>query len=379
MKILAVDDDVNLLKLLGHILRGAGFEVLEATSGPQALAAVAQEVPDLALIDVMMPGMDGYELCRRLRSNPRTKRLPIILLTAKVQTEDKIAGLEAGADDYVTKPATPSELIARIKALLRRSAFTAEAAKPKGRITAWVGAKGGVGTTTLAVNVAVLAARAGQRVVLADWQPVPAAATYLGLHGAKGLDELLALEPDQLDARTVERMTIAHNSGLLLLSGSPVLNGGIRAATTAQIDLILEALATNAQHVMLDLGSGLDATSRYIIEKSDRTIAVTEPDRAGIEWGQILMEELSKIRVAGPRVGVILVNRAGSSLYLPRKDIETRLRTPVMALITPAAEPFFQASRDGVPFVMSFPTSPISDTIRAIARAWVEATATPAP
>jgi Flp pilus assembly CpaE family ATPase len=158
-----------------------------------------------------------------------------------------------------------------------------------------------------------------------------------------------------------------------------VLNGGIRAATTVQIDLILEALATSAQHVMLDLGSGLDATSRYIIEKSDRTIAVTEPDRAGIEWGQILMEELSKIRVAGPRVGVILVNRSGSSLYLPRKDIETRLRTPVMALITPAAEPFFQASRDGVPFVMSFPTSPISDTIRAIARAWVEATATPAP
>lgn len=377
-KILAVDDDTNLLKLLGHILRTAGFDVTEATNGQQALAAVARDVPDLVLIDVMMPVMDGYEVCRRLRSNSRTKHVPIILLTAKVQTEDKISGLEAGADDYVTKPATPSELVARIKALLRRSTFSTEATKPRGRITAWIGAKGGVGTTSLAVNIAVLAAKAGHRVVLADWQPVPAAATYLGLHGAKGLDELLTQEGDQLDGRAVERMLIAHSSGLSLLSGSTLLSGGIRTATATQVDIMLDALATNAQYVMLDLGSGLDGMTRYVLEQSDRTMVVTEPDRAGIEWGQVLMEELSKIRIAGPRVGVVLVNRAGTSLYLPRKDMETRLRSPITALVTPAAEPFFQATRDGTPFILTYPTSPISDALRAIAKPWLETATAPA-
>jgi len=379
-KILAVDDDTNLLKLLGHILRTAGFEVTEVTNGQQALAAVAREVPDLVLIDVMMPVMDGYEVCRRLRSNPRTRHVPIILLTAKVQTEDKIAGLEAGADDYVTKPATPSELVARIKALLRRSAFSAEAAKPKGRITAWIGAKGGVGTTSLAVNIAVLVAKAGLRVTLADWQPVPAAATYLGLHGAKGLDELLTQGGDQLDVRAVERMIIVHGTGLSLLSGSTSLSGGIRTATNTQVDIMLDALTTSAQHVMLDLGAGLEGTTRYVLEQCDRTMVVTEPDRAGIEWGQILMEELSKLRIAGPRVGVVLVNRTGTSLYLPRKDMEMRLRSPITALITPAAEPFFQATRDGTPFVLAYPTSPVSDALRAIAKIWLETAATaPAP
>ena len=120
-KILVVEDDKDIVKLVRYHLEKAGFRVASASDGLEALRAVLQERPDLVILDLMLPGLEGLEVCRRLRRDPSTARLPIIMLTAKVEEVDKIVGLELGADDYVTKPFSPRELVARVKALLRRS------------------------------------------------------------------------------------------------------------------------------------------------------------------------------------------------------------------------------------------------------------------
>ncbi len=120
-KILVVEDEPAIREMVGFALGQARFKVLEAADADQALVTMIDEDPDLILLDWMLPGSSGLELARRVRRDEHTRDIPIIMLTARGEEDDKILGLEAGADDYVTKPFSPRELVARIRALLRRS------------------------------------------------------------------------------------------------------------------------------------------------------------------------------------------------------------------------------------------------------------------
>ncbi len=124
--ILAIDDEKDLIELIRYNLEKEGFHVKGAFDGESGLAMATQYLPDVVLVDLMLPGMDGLEVCRRLRGDSRTAGIPLIMLTAKTSESDRVVGLELGADDYVTKPFSPRELTARVKALLRRSAARAE-------------------------------------------------------------------------------------------------------------------------------------------------------------------------------------------------------------------------------------------------------------
>jgi phosphate regulon transcriptional regulator PhoB len=119
--VLVIDDEKDLIELVSYNLRKEGFEIASAPDGESGLAEAKRELPDIVIVDLMLPGIDGLEVCRRLRSEKRTSHIPIIMLTAKSSESDRIVGLELGADDYVTKPFSPRELAARVKAVLRRT------------------------------------------------------------------------------------------------------------------------------------------------------------------------------------------------------------------------------------------------------------------
>lgn len=121
LRVLIVDDDPAALRLIEYVFSRADYEVHMATNGAVALSKVKKLRPDLVILDVMMPDMSGLEVCERLRALPATAHLPIIMLSAKGQVEDKVDGFEAGADDYVSKPVDPPELLARARALLGRT------------------------------------------------------------------------------------------------------------------------------------------------------------------------------------------------------------------------------------------------------------------
>lgn len=118
--ILVVEDDENIQQLVGYNLAKAGFHVLYADNGEQSLIVIKREKPDLIVLDLMLPGLNGFEICKQVRKDPKTKNLPIVMLTAKSEENDMAAGLDIGADDYITKPFSPKVLISRIKAALRR-------------------------------------------------------------------------------------------------------------------------------------------------------------------------------------------------------------------------------------------------------------------
>jgi two-component system alkaline phosphatase synthesis response regulator PhoP len=122
VRILIVEDDHDIAALIAHYLEKAGYGSEIVADGAQALAAAKSTSPDLVILDLMLPGIDGLEVCRALRLDPRTAALPIIMLTARGEESERILGLDSGADDYVVKPFRPNELMARVRALLRRSA-----------------------------------------------------------------------------------------------------------------------------------------------------------------------------------------------------------------------------------------------------------------
>ena len=119
--ILIADDEPNQLELMDYNLRNAGFSIIKASNGKEALELIENHSPDLIILDWMMPKMSGIDVCRTLRSRSETKQLPIIILSARSEDSDKSLGLDTGADDYISKPFSPKELLSRVKALLRRS------------------------------------------------------------------------------------------------------------------------------------------------------------------------------------------------------------------------------------------------------------------
>ena len=155
-KILIIDDDVDTLKLVGLMLERQGYEIAVATNGSVGISKARVDFPDLILLDVMMPDLDGFEVTRRLKADPTLAHIPIIMFTAKTMVDDKVAGFEAGVDDYLTKPTHPAELAAHVKAVLTRSAQSRITPSEKASIIGFLGTRGGIGTSTLALNVCLV-------------------------------------------------------------------------------------------------------------------------------------------------------------------------------------------------------------------------------
>ena len=124
-KILVIEDDPNALRLMVYTLEQEGYQVITASDGLDGLTKAQDEHPDLVVLDVMLPGLDGYEVCRQLRQQTETAALPILMLSAKARQDDKDVGLKMGADDYLAKPADPSAIVDRVKALLDQRSQTA--------------------------------------------------------------------------------------------------------------------------------------------------------------------------------------------------------------------------------------------------------------
>ena len=130
-KLLVVEDEDDIRELIAFNLEMSNFEVLKARDGEEAIQIAEKELPDTIILDVMLPGMDGFEVCRYLKKNVSTKEIPIIMLTARSEDSDVVTGLELGADDYITKPFSPRILIARVHAAVRRRSETGETLTPR--------------------------------------------------------------------------------------------------------------------------------------------------------------------------------------------------------------------------------------------------------
>jgi len=348
-KILIIDDDLDTLRLVGAMLQRQGYQIAVASSGEQGLVQAANESPDLVLVDVMMPEMDGYEVTRRLRSDPQTADIPILMFTAKTQLDDKVTGFESGADDYLTKPTHPAELQAHVKALLARSSrWKAGPKVAEAKPTFIIGvlaARGGHGVTTLAANLAKsLMTAALEEVIMAELRPgMGTLGLDLGEPDPKGLLSLLQAKPDELIQQKVKDSLFVHETGLRLLLGSNHPRDAMLVNGTAQFETIVNRLAGLAPYLVLDLGPGLTPLTQKMLQKCQHLIVIVEPTLNSVLHAKALLSDMVELEVNKRRISPIVVYRLRSDAQMNMTQVQEKLDWIVLAAIMPFPELIYRA------------------------------------
>lgn len=368
-RILFIDDDIDTLKLVGLMLERQGYEIAVASDGMSGLTKAATELPDLILLDVMMPDLDGLEVTRRLRADPALAHIPIIMFTAKTMVDDKVAGFEAGVDDYLTKPTHPAELTAHVKAVLARSAQARSVGAEKANIIALLGSRGGIGTTTLALNISIILQRSGHEVILTEFNPGRGTlALELNIHNPLGLSNLLTRSLKDIHLRSVESEIISHSVGIRVLPASFQPKETELEQAVPQMEAILNSLASMCTTLILDLGSGLRSYVKPILRQCDRLILVVEPVFPSNIMGLTLLEELETDGISRHKISLALINRVRTSLQIPWRQVETDLGVELIGIVSPAPEQAHQASQGGMPIILSHPDSLVSDQLSKLAQ-----------
>jgi DNA-binding response OmpR family regulator len=277
-KILVVDDEPNVLRLIGYALQIEGYEIVTAETGVEALSKVETEGPDLVILDIMLPDLSGIEVCQQLRSKPETIDLPIIMLSARTQVPDRIKGLEAGADEYVTKPVDSDEMVARVAALLDRTQRLRQVQPvQRGKVLGFIGAKGGVGTTTVALNVASVLTRQGKSVIAVELRPdYGTFSLQLRKVPDENLGTLPELDPERNNERELSKRLFSYQFGLRILFGPQKANE-FKEIEPDQAKAVIEGLADMADYTIIDLPCYASGAGQAAIRRCDFVALVVEP------------------------------------------------------------------------------------------------------
>jgi pilus assembly protein CpaE len=367
-KILIVDDDIDTLKLVGLMLERQGYEIAVASNGTLGLSKALEETPDLILLDVMMPDLDGYEVTRRLRADPALAHIPIIMFTAKTMVDDKVQGFESGVDDYLTKPTHPAELTAHVKAVLARSAQARAKPSDKATVIGFLGTRGGIGTSTVALNVAISLEGSGHDVILGEMNPGQGTFAYeLNISNPMGLTNLLTRSLKDIHLRSVESEIVSHNSGIRLLLASSNPKESELDQAVPQMEAVVNNLASMCTSLVLDLGNRFRPYVRPLLKQCGRIVLVVEPVYPSNVLGQEALESLESDGINRRKISLALVNRVRTSLQIPWRQVESDLGVELAGIVSPAPEQAHQASQGGTPLLLSAPDSLVSDQIRKLA------------
>src|ERR671915_375437 len=376
-KVLVVDDDLNIQRVLVFTLKQEGFEVIVASDGESGVEMATSAQPDLILMDVSMPRLDGYAATQQIRAAEKGRRVPIIMLTSEADVEQRVRGLRAGADDDIVKPFHPLELIARIKALLARSGggptrARTQAATP-GRRGGFYGAKGGVGTTTIAINTAIaLAAEHKRRAALIDANlQFGDMRVFLDL----GLDTASVVnavtEPD-LDAELLRRLMTSHHSGVELLLAPP---------SPEAADIVMErqrndpSSLTNLlglarklyDYTIVDMAKSIDDFNLQLFDEADVIFVVMTADLSCLKNVRLVLETMDSLGYEREKVQLVL-NRSNAYTGINVRNAESALGRRIDYQVINEYRGAISSLNSGEPFMFSRPDGPLGQSVSAFAR-----------
>ncbi|NTU75246.1 MAG: response regulator [Anaerolineaceae bacterium] len=360
VKILAVDDNQVNLKVVSAALSHVGYEVITAASGVEALNITEKIKPDVILLDINMPEMDGYEVCRRMRASASTAQTPIMMLTAHDSLEEKVKVFEAGADDYLTKPFQPAELQARVKVLLRRiAAPTSLQSINKCKVIGVFSLRGGVGVSTISTNIAVGLARIwNKRVTMMDLVlGMGQSALMLNLPLRNTIADIAKMPEEEIDAELVKKTLLVHECGVSVLA-SPRKVEEAELVTSTMITRIINALKITEPYIILDLPHDFSESTLAGLDQVDEYIIAMAPELASVRAVSGLLDVFDHLKYDRNKVHLVM-NWTFERRGLARKDIENVLKLPVHLVIPFAPETFVTAINLGIPPTISAPESPI--------------------
>ncbi|RME74662.1 MAG: response regulator, partial [Chloroflexi bacterium] len=327
--VLVVDDDEMISQMMGMMLRRLGHKVTLKNNPLEALQWLrsVDPLPDLILCDLMMPEMSGHELIRKIRADSRLSHLPIIILTANDEMEDKIAGFQAGADDYLVKPVNPTELELRINALLSRVKAAPSAPQPARQATviSVFSLRGGVGTSSLAVNLAITLATLWEtKVGLMDMALKNGhCALMLNLRPKNTLAALTDWDSDTVDPDTMNNLMLKHESGIELLP-APLSPVEAELVTSGVIDLVWPRLLERYSYLVVDAGSQLVDPVLHVLDRSKYIVLVMAPELASLKDAVDALRVFKQLGYDAAQI-IPVVNHTFAQGGLARRNIEAAL------------------------------------------------------
>jgi pilus assembly protein CpaE len=355
-RILVIDDNYDMLTLLETMLqRQARHEVITSQDGEEGLEKAFENKPNIAIVDVMMPGLSGYDVIKQLRDDPRTREMGIITLTARGQPVDKAAAMEAGSDVFLSKPVKVPELIEQIENLLKQQKKPSQAL-----VLPVFSLRGGVGVTTIVVNIATLLQQAGRSTVILDLSPNSGhCAVFLGLRPRHHWGEFL-----EKTEFSIAQLLLSHASGLKLLAAPPVpmQSGWFNPEELASL---LKSLKENARFVVVDMPPLVNDATFDLLQAAPRTLLITGDDPPSLQSTFTTVQALKDYRDH-----LILVHNANTPGPHPSTEaLQNTLRTKLAASL-PYEAAQSTALRKGIPLAISTPQSPfISGLKHAIQQA----------
>ena len=323
-RILVIDDDSDLQHVIRIMLQRGGHSAVLVGSGEAGFDALRAEPFDLVICDVMMPGLDGYEITRRIRADEKLRDVHVLMLTARAQPVDYESALAAGADAYLPKPVSHQQLNEKVATMLAGG-------RPKpmdsSRVIVCLGLRGGVGGTTLAANLGCLLVRARRRVCLVDLSP---ASGHLALHFRLRPKPNWSDLPPVVDSNALGQYLLRHESGLFLLAApsQPVRQSQPGAAFESAVD----ALRATFSDVVVDAAPWLDEATQAALALARPVLVVLSPEVASVQTTTGVLRELADMGVADENVRLVL-NHVSPEGGLPQAAVEKAINRPMDAVI----------------------------------------------
>ena len=376
-KVLVVDDDLNIQRVLVFTLKQEGYEVHVASDGQAGVEMAASLGPDLILMDVAMPSLDGYAATQKIRAAERGRRVPIIMLTAEADVEQRVRGLRAGADDDIVKPFHPLELIARIKALLARSGGGAVRKTSEkvtlGRLACFYGAKGGVGTTTIAINTAIaLATRLKRKTALIDANlQFGDTRVFLDL-GLDSSSMVNAITEPDLDGELLKKLLVTQHRGMDLLLGPPNPEQADivverQRSDPGALSNILTLMRRAYDYTLVDMAKSIDDFNLQLFDEADVIFVVMTADLSCLKNVRLVLETMDSLGYERSKIQLVL-NRSNAYTGINVDNAESALGRSIDYQIINEYRGAISALNSGEPFMSSRPDGPLGQSVSKFAR-----------
>ncbi len=306
IRVLIVDDEFPIRYLVEHALQRKGYEVVSAKDGPSAVRLAVVTQPDVVVLDIMMPDMDGYDVCRQLKSQSETADIPVIFLTALMTHEHKLRAFEAGAADYLVKPFQADELLAHVASVIRKNkqrTKTAAAVASRPRLASFFSPKGGVGTTSLAVQLSeALAVHQDYQIALVDMAlPIGSISVMLNLNENRNIVDLLHHSSAEIDQTLVERYLQQHRRNLHVIP-TPGKIESRRLPESQALATMLNVIFNTGRQVIMDLGSTITPLTLTALRLSDIVYIVTSGENHANRAVNAFIEAAPKLRLESKRL-----------------------------------------------------------------------------
>ena len=365
-RILLVDDDPMILRLVKMMLDRAGHEVQTAANGLDAVTRAKAWRPEVIVMDVMMPELSGYDAARLIRQHPPTAVTPIIFLTAQDTLDEKIKGFEAGADDYMTKPFEPPELLLRVEVQIKRvhaiaaaAAASVQVKKKAGYLVACFSLRGGSGVSVLATNLAVALAQIwNQPCVLLDLALVAGhSALLLNLAPKRAWSDLAHFSPGEYEPELMEDHFLTHISGVKLVA-SPLRSEDAERVELGHVQAALGVLRPSYDYIVADLAHDFRENTLAILDAADVILMPFAPDLASVRSAAAALGVFHTLQYPPTKLRLVL-NWTFPKHGLPQANIERTLSHKIDLVIPYDPERMVRSVNLGQPLTIKDANNPV--------------------